>query len=217
MSKLVVDTIEGKTGTTVTVPTGQTLAVGANQTVGGTLAVTGNTTLSGTLGVTGATTLQNLTVSGTTSGIALGKLLQGVGAKQGTATEVQATTSWSSTGFYKSITPSATSSKILIMCNVIGYINPASNYYSFNMYRHTAAVAATGAAAGTQLFNDTRGFGSAYGNSGDRFSANTCFYIDSPSSTSEVFYNVYHKESGGSGLFDGYNMDNTIVLLEIGA
>tara|TARA_Y100000766_G_scaffold35437_1_gene25258 strand:- start:18120 stop:18677 length:558 start_codon:yes stop_codon:yes gene_type:complete len=41
MSKLFVDEIKGNTGTTVTVPTGQTLAVAANQTIGGTLAVTG--------------------------------------------------------------------------------------------------------------------------------------------------------------------------------
>lgn len=47
MSKLFVDEIKGNTGTTVTVPTGQTLAVTANQTIGGTLAVTGASTLSG--------------------------------------------------------------------------------------------------------------------------------------------------------------------------
>ena len=47
MSKLFVDEIKGNTGTTVTVPTGQTLAVAANQTIGGTLAVTGASTLTG--------------------------------------------------------------------------------------------------------------------------------------------------------------------------
>lgn len=47
MSKLHVDEIKGNTGTTVTVPTGQTLAVAANQTIGGTLAVTGASTLTG--------------------------------------------------------------------------------------------------------------------------------------------------------------------------
>ena len=47
MSKIFVDEIEGNTGSTVTVPTGQTLAVAANQTIGGTLAVTGASTLTG--------------------------------------------------------------------------------------------------------------------------------------------------------------------------
>ena len=47
MSKLHVDEIKGNTGTTVTVPTGQTLAVAANQTIGGTLSVTGASTLTG--------------------------------------------------------------------------------------------------------------------------------------------------------------------------
>tara|TARA_A100001515_G_C4576124_1_gene211427 strand:+ start:814 stop:1386 length:573 start_codon:yes stop_codon:yes gene_type:complete len=41
MSKIFVDEIKGNTGTTVTVPTGQTLAVAANQTIGGTLTATG--------------------------------------------------------------------------------------------------------------------------------------------------------------------------------
>ena len=143
-------------------------------------------------------------------------IIQAVGTKQGTGTAQNATTSWTSTGFYESITPSSTSSKILIMANICGYQSTASQYYMVNMYRHTAAVSADGAVAGTQLFNDTNGFGVIYGNSGDSFGNTTCFYIDSPSSRSEVFYNAYHKEGGGTGQFDSVSADSTIVLLEIG-
>ena len=50
------DQLQGAQGTTVTVPTGHTLAVTSNATVGGTLGVTSNTTVGGTLGVTGTLT-----------------------------------------------------------------------------------------------------------------------------------------------------------------
>ena len=45
------DQIQGAQGTTVTVPTGNTLAVTDNATVGGTLGVTGNSTVGGTVGI----------------------------------------------------------------------------------------------------------------------------------------------------------------------
>ena len=41
MSKIEVNELTARTGTTITVPTGDTLAVTSNATVGGTLAVTG--------------------------------------------------------------------------------------------------------------------------------------------------------------------------------
>ena len=144
-------------------------------------------------------------------------ILQGVAAKQGTGTAVSAnSTSWHGTGFGKSITPKLATSKILILCNANVYQGTASKYYSLNLYRHTAAFTANGAVSGTQLFNDSKGFGTTYGNSGDRMHCKSCAWIDSPNTTTETFYNLAHKEeSGGSGIFDGYDIDTTIVLLEI--
>lgn len=150
---------------------------------------------------------------------AVGHILQAVGTKQGTGSgvNINANNTWLGTGFGKSITPSSTSSKILIICNVNGYNGLAGNYYYFNMYRHTAAFTANGAVSGTQLFNNTGGFGGVYGNNGDRHQQKGCSFIDSPNTTSEVYYNVCHKRAGSSsGIFDGYNMDSTIVLLEVG-
>lgn len=146
-----------------------------------------------------------------------GSIIQGVGAKQGSGSGVFAnSTDWHGTGFGKSITPSSTSSKILILCNANVYQGTASKYYSVNLYRHTAAFTANGAVSGTQLFNDGKGFGAVYGNNGDRMHCKSCAYLDSPNTTSEVYYNLAHKEeSGGSGIFDGYDIDSTIVLLEV--
>jgi len=155
-----------------------------------------------------------------TSGLPFGKLLQGVGEKLGTANSVtpNSNNTWLGTGFGKSITPSSTSSKILIMCSVNLYTGATGTYYSANIYRHTAAFTANGAVSGTQLFNDVRGFGSNYENTGNAFANISGFLIDSPNTTSEIYYNVCHKRSGSSsGIFDGYNMDSTIVLLEVGA
>jgi len=70
------DQIQGAQGTTVTVPTGHTLAVTSNATVGGTLGVTGNATAAGTLGVTGNTTvggtLVNTGLITASAGVAIG-------------------------------------------------------------------------------------------------------------------------------------------------
>ena len=51
------DQIQGAGSSTVTIPTGNTLAVTDNATVGGTLGVTGNTTMSGTAAITGNTSV----------------------------------------------------------------------------------------------------------------------------------------------------------------
>ena len=152
------------------------------------------------------------------SGTVYNFIKQAVGDKQGTGTGVtpNADNTWLGTGFGKSITPSSTSSKILIMCSVNLYNGNTGNYYVANIYRHSAAFTANGAVSGTQLFNDTRGFGGHYTNSGNGFENLSAFLIDTPNTTSEIYYNVCHKRLGtSSGIFDGYNMDNTLVLLEV--
>jgi hypothetical protein len=153
-----------------------------------------------------------------TSKLGTGAIIQAVGIKQGTGTAVNmnANNTWLGTGFGKSITPSSVNSKILIMCSVNLYNGLTGNYYSANIYRHTAAFTANGAVSGTQLFNDDKGFGTTYRSSGNGFDNSSCFLIDEPNTTSEVYYNVCHKRAGSSsGIFDGYNMDSTMVLLEV--
>jgi len=161
----------------------------------------------------------NSITGNTSTGVLIpGHVVQAVSTKQGTGTGVSpnANGTWLGTGFGKSITPSSTSSKILIMCAVTLYNALAGDYYGANIYRHTAAFTANGAVSGTQLFNDAMGFGVAYGNSGDRFEQVSTFFLDSPSTTSEIYYNVCHRRNGSSsGIFDGYNIDSTIVLLEV--
>ena len=152
-----------------------------------------------------------------TSKLGTGAIVQGVNIKLGSQTAGFAnSTDWHGTGFGKSITPTSSSNKILVLCSINLYQGTASKYYSVNLYRHSAAFTANGAVSGTQLFNNNRGFGTAYGNGGDRFVNLSCSLLDSPSTTSEIYYNVCHKEeSGGSGIFDGYDIDSSITLLEV--
>jgi len=145
-----------------------------------------------------------------------GHILQAVNHKQGSGTSLNAnSTDWKGTGFGKSITLSSASHKVLILVSINGYQGNQSNFYSFNLYRHTAAFTANGSVSGTQLFNNGRGFGTIYGNTGDRFANVSASLIDSPETTTEIYYNVCHKEEGGQGIYDGYNQDSTITLLEI--
>ena len=115
------------------------------------------------------------------SGTVYNFIKQAVGDKQGTGTGVtpNADNTWLGTGFGKSITPSSTSSKILIMCSVNLYNGNTGNYYVANIYRHSAAFTANGAVCGTQLFNDTRGFGGHYSYSGNGFDNLSAFSITS--------------------------------------
>ena len=108
-----------------------------------------------------------------------GCIVQAVNHKQGSGTALAAnSTDWKGTGFGKSITLSSTSHKVLILVSVNGYQGTAGQYYSFNLYRHTAAFTENGSVSGTQLFNDGKGFGTIYGNSGDRFANVSASFID---------------------------------------
>jgi hypothetical protein len=84
------------------------------------------------------------------------------------------------------ITPSATSSKILIQVSCMIYIN--TGYGNLTIYRDSTNLAT--AAASNSLIG-TDGDGAYYATSGLHF-------LDSPSSTSQLTYQVYFKTNGNS-------------------
>ena len=125
-------------------------------------------------------------------------------------TEQQTTsTSFVAPGLNVSITPSATSSKVLIMMSGGMYGNPSSGFnYVPTIYRDSTNLALTAA----QGFGSFRAGGSTLGAS---VSIN---YLDSPSSTSEITYHYYHKISTGTGYISyNSNATSTIIAMEIGA
>ena len=169
----------------------------------------------GTIQSTTGNTAMTIADSGVVTGV--GKILQAVGNSRETNSYASSTSAWTGTGFSASIQPSSTSSKILLMVSANGYQDAASNYYMFNVHRHSSAIGAEGSTSGaTRLFDDTRGFGIIYGNSGDRFAVVSCHFLDEPATTSTIHYNVTHKKGGGSPNFNHSTPTSTMVLLEVG-
>ena len=105
------------------------------------------------------------------------------------------------TGATESITPSATSSKVLVMVNC-AINNVTGGYSCFVRLLRGSTVIATGATVGSS--EDVFGFfeGSA-GSSGSWCTHCSVSYIDSPSSTSAVAYKLQIKVNGGTGWIGG--------------
>jgi hypothetical protein len=147
----------------------------------------------------------------------IGKVLQAVSIKVGTGTGISpnANNVWKGTNFARSIQPTSSSSKILVLVNALGYMN-GGQYLAFNIYRHSGILGVNATVAGTQLFNNISGFGHVYGNTGDRFGSVGGSIIDSPNTTSTIYYNLVFRVTGSGGIWDGYNGDSCITLLEVG-
>ena len=126
-------------------------------------------------------------------------------------TEVNTTsTSFTSTGHSASITPSSTSSKILILTNGTIY-NNTSGFCVLTMYRSIGGGSASDITAG-----QTWGYAFTYSGAADHGSPTSCAHLDTPSTTSECVYTVYFRVHGGGTSY--YNINggrSNITLLEI--
>ena len=116
-------------------------------------------------------------------------------------------TSWSSTGIDATITPSATSSKIMILASVPVESATSARLGAFSLYR----------GASTNLGGSTYGFGtfsSTGGTTRDSFALN---YLDTPATTSATTYAVffYSISSGYNIKVCGGSSRASIILLEI--
>lgn len=140
-----------------------------------------------------------------------GKVLQVVNATYGTAAQV-ASTSWTDTGLTASITPSATTSKVLVLVqmNGVGKSGSAAAGVGFRVLRGASSIIQFEELAGYSAANDND-----IGGSGTT-------YLDSPATTSATTYKVQFNNYGGaSGNAKinraGGGTTSTITLLEIGA
>jgi hypothetical protein len=105
-----------------------------------------------------------------------------------------------------SITPTSTSSKILIMAQTHGdrSTGTSSDYVNQNIRRAT-----------TDLITFGQGIGFLIAN-GQRWSASGIF-LDSPGTTSAVSYRIYNDVLTGSATFNYYVGGTSITLMEIAA
>ena len=128
-----------------------------------------------------------------------GKVLQVVQDVFNTESGTTSTSYVAVSGFAATITPSSTSSKILVLCSASSYIN-VSNQYLGTVYR-----------GGTSLGD----FARLYAQSSPLGGVLTFNYLDTPSTTSATTYTYYHKVASGTGYVSVNNYKSTITLLEI--
>ena len=134
-----------------------------------------------------------------------GKVLQVVGAS--TETNVNSSsTSFVHTGSLPSFsfTPSATSSKVLLIANFGGGEGTGSNAY-WNIYRDSSS-----------LGNSSYGFTNMQYSSAHRVAMGGAVYLDTPNTTSAVTYQLRIRVSGDSWNF-GEGSSVNLVAMEIGA
>jgi hypothetical protein len=198
MSKIKVNSIEAATGTTVTLPSGQTLDLSSGTVTLPNSSVNLTTKVTGTLpvanGGTGLTTLgtaaQVLRVnSGATAleyatAAAGGKVLQVVSVTDNNERSTSSTSYVTATGYDLNITPAATNSKIFLIVSSGRAFSDAGNC-SYSFFRDATNLG--DASHGFQVMNDSQ----------HRQIIST--FLDSPNTTSAINYTVKFKtDSGGS-------------------
>ena len=137
-----------------------------------------------------------------------GKVLQVVGAKiNSSATNNTTSTSFVASTITGTITPSATSSKILIIVSTAGSSEGSGRMLFWTLCRGS-----------TNLGHSTGGFGHLF-NDNDRVRASIHMnYLDSPSTTSATTYTVYFRSNnGGSVEMPADQQTEHMTLIEIGA
>jgi hypothetical protein len=197
----------GTSGDTITVPTGAGLTVVDEVKTNKISPATGTAFALGDSGDTftvpsGATIVN----SGTATGFGGGKILQVVSQNIGSAV-TNNTSTYADTGVTVDITPSATSSKILVLATINGIVkNEGSSTSGLILLLLRDASGLSGAYSGWNGVSDT-----VY------MSTVTYGYVDSPSSTSALTYKVQFKNNvneAGVIINDG-NADSSIVCMEI--
>ncbi len=139
------------------------------------------------------------------SGVALGKVLQVVTSTSSTNISTTSQT-FVTTNFSLAITPSATSSKILLMANTTAQVNGSD--ISLDIYRSTSSSFVSG--------GKSRGLiGMEPANA---MMSVPIIHLDSPNTTSAITYTIYFRNNGGStSSFLRSDVLSSFTALEIGA
>ena len=139
-----------------------------------------------------------------------GKVLQVVSANYAINTSTTSG-SYVSSGLQATITPSSTTSKILVLCS-LGQIRKDSStntaYMEMRLVRGTTQISKFNSQVPTD-----------FQNSNLQMTGGAVNYLDSPNTTSATTYKVEFSNAGGGGtvyMQDG-NTNSAMILLEIGA
>ena len=167
-----------------------------------TLDGSGNLTIPGNLTCSG-----NASISGTPTGFGGGKILQVQSTSSSTSVSTSAASSNIADVINLSITPSATSSKILILSTITIWCDDNGNSYG-------RALLFRGASSGTALITGEAGATTA---AKSRYGSFGLSYMDSPNTTSATTYQLsIQRASGSTHVITTDGRTYTINLLEIG-
>ena len=157
--------------------------------------------LDGTLPDTNINNASLDNVTGLPAGVG-GKVLQVVNMTS-TSDTVTTSSSFVVTALTDTITPSSTSSKILIIAT--------GNVNNTNPYQWTYVTITKG---GTNL-GPAAGMTGVYSDGGDIHAPCTTTYLDAPNSTSELTYDVRIRVTGGTGKWNQHSAKISLTLMEI--
>jgi len=135
------------------------------------------------------------------------KVLQVVSVVYSTSTSTSST-SFVTTGLAASITPSLSSSKVLIIASIPLTV-PTSMSLATTIFRGTAA--------GTNLGTASYGFGQTYSVSGRLDATTTMNFLDSPATASSQTYTLGFRVNTGTGTVQAFGAMSSLTLMEIGA
>jgi|TARA_R100001460_G_scaffold94032_1_gene136053 hypothetical protein len=219
-SKIKVDQIEGSTGSSITIPSGQTLTIAdglASSTItSGTLAdaripdlnaskITAGTIATARLGSGTASSSTFLRGDGTFAAAGGGKINQVLQVITNSQLDLNSSSSFVDfTGMSLAITPSASNSKILIMADVQFDLTTGDRGFQIQILRDSTVVFAGG--------NNK----STYTGSARIACRNAYFELDEPASTSSLTYKIQvQTDSSGSSRFNQGGSRSSIVLMEV--
>jgi len=133
-----------------------------------------------------------------------GHILQTVSVANGTK-ETTTSGQWvAHSGLVASITPSSTSSKILVSAS-LSFVTPNStNNFNISLFRGS-----------TNLGHATHGFGLMFDGTHYYLGHASPQFLDSPNTTSSTTYQVYYKAAGSGGSINHDNAISSITLMEV--
>ena len=142
-----------------------------------------------------------------------GSVLQVVTATYATETTTTSNT-FVSTGFSASITPSATSSKILCLVHLAGLLTYTNTEVEMATLFRDSTNLGTGAGATASTYD---AFVTHWDNTSDQTATSASFSVlDSPSTTSAITYTPKFGSTGGNTVYvQVWDQTSTITLLEI--
>jgi len=136
-----------------------------------------------------------------------GKILQVVNTTHATSVSTTSSSDQAS-GIFVQITPSATSSKILILMSTNIYQSQGQEQQRISIYRDSTYLGTSG--VNGMIMHRPEG-------SAGQYIPMAMSVFDSPSSTSQIKYEIYHNTSGGTSTISQSNRQTFLTALEIGA